>query len=661
MWRITIWLILFSKTLSALHSNSFSPPISLENSETFQNGIVLRDNGYLAFYNAHYVIPLRLYKEQILGHYTELHTQFMALYELVNPKEKSNITDSFVSLILDELTSFKHDYFHSLNSVSNLFTWSVKGAPNRTKRGIVNGVGEIARFLFGTAMDTDVNRLHETITNLYTSNREQDLEINLHSTILKVSTDKINKIEVVQAKLTKLVLDLADQLESLDNLTQVIEEQLYNSNAFSSLILALMNLNSKTNVLKRGIESMMYGELSPAIIDNKALQKLLEIIKNQGHHLILQDQDMPLSFYYKLASVHSIYETDSSSILFMVAFPINYGESETFSLKLIHSLFLESSYPTLFTRYKLHKYLAMNTAQRYIETDDLSYCQTVKDVHVCPIKTNFYEKHNESCALRLTKNITPFEPVCSTELVQLNQPVFQYIRNYWYYAIPHPITLRILCKDEVWQDNVNVQNLTLKGSGRIIIKHGCVGQGDGIYLMSSSRNIYRKGRNITLVQEIMPNLKIKNKMSSLPITKKLNMVQLLKGSDTADLNELTSRLTVLHTLDDAYSTKINYHSALAYTSLVLSIIAIGLAFVLINAIINEYKETESLNEMDSNNFEILQKQDQLKSINHHVYENDVLMNINTMPNNQRITKVTNPMYIQMDENNITAENNLDKH
>ena len=210
-------------------------------------------------------------------------------------------------------------------------------------------------------------------------------------------------------------------------------------------------------------------------------------------------------------------------------------------------------------------------------------------------------------------------------------------------------------------DNVNVQNLTLKGSGRIIIKHGCVGQGDGIYLMSSSRNIYRKGRNITLVQEIMPNLKIKNKMSSLPITKKLNMVQLLKGSDTADLNELTSRLTVLHTLDDTYSTKITYHSALAYTSLVLSIIAIGLAFVLINAIINEYKETESLNEMDSNSFEILQKQDQLKSINHHVYENDVLMNINTMPNNQRITKVTNPMYIQMDENNIAAENNLDKH
>ena len=653
--RVIIWLFISIRSIFAIYSNSFSPPNSMENSESFKNGIVMRDSGYLAFYNAHYIIPLRLFKDQIIGQYTELHAQFMALYELVDPKEKTNMTDSLVSLILDELTSFKHDYFHSLDSVSNLFTWSVKGAPNRSKRGLVNGVGEIARFLFGTAMDTDVSALHETIAKLYTSNREQELEINLHNQILKVSTDKINKIEVVQAKLTKLVLDLADKLENLNNITQVIEEQLYNSNAFSSLILALMNLNSKTNVLKRGIESMMYGELSPAIIDNKSLQKLLEIIKNQGHHLILQDQNMPLSFYYKLASVHSIFEIDSSSILFMVAFPINYDESETFSLKTVHSMFLESSYPTLFTRYKLHKYLAMNEAQRYIETDDLSYCQKVKSVHVCPIKNSFYEKHNESCALRLTKNITPFEPVCSTELVQLNQPVFQYIRNYWYYAIPAPTTLRIICKDEYWHDNVNVQNLTLKGSGRIVIKHGCVGQGDGIYLMSSSRNIYKQGRNITLVQEIMPNLKIKEKMSSLPITKKLNVIQLLKSSDTADLNKLTARLKVLHTLDNTYSTDISYHSALAYTAIIIAVIAIGLALVLINAIINEFKETESLDEVTSHSFEQLPMQeDQLKTSNPHLYENDIFMN-------QRSTKITNPMYMQMEDNNKIVENNLDKH
>ena len=605
-----------------------------------------------------FIIPLRFFKEQIIGQYTELHTQFMALYELVDPKEETNVTNSLVSLILDELISFKHDYFHSLDSVSNLFTWSVTRIPNRRKRGIVNGVGEVARFLFGTAMDSDVNRLQETVKNLYANNREQELEFNLHSKILKVSTDRINKIEVVQAKLTKLVLDLADQLEDLNNFTQVIEEQLYNSNAFSSLILALMNLNSKTNVLKRGIESMTSGQLSPAIIDNKALQNILEIIKSQGHHLILQDQNMPLSFYYKLATVHSIFESDSSSILFLVAFPISYESPETFSLKSIHSMFRESQFPKVFSRYKLKKYLALDNQDRYMETNDLSYCQKIKTVHVCPIKTNFYGKHNESCTLRLIENITPIEPTCNEELVQLNQPVFKYLKNYWYYAIPAPIDLQIMCKDDVWHTDVNVQNLTLKESGRLIIKHGCSGQGNGIYLMSSSRNIYRKGRNITIIQEIMPNLKIKDRMSSIPITKKLNITQILRGSDTSNLQALTSRLTTLHTLDNNYSSDINYYSALSLVALISSIVAIVLAFVLVSAIISEYKATEDMGDIRSESFEVLQTQDhQLKELNTphgHLYENDKELH-------RKLTTTTNPMYLTMGENSTIIKNNLDKH
>ena len=73
----------------------------------------------------------------------------------------------------------------------------------------------------------------------------------------------------------KLVIDLSDQFEKFDNITQILEENLYNSNAFSSLILALLNLNQKTLVLKSGVEDMMVGTLSPSIVDNEALQHLL--------------------------------------------------------------------------------------------------------------------------------------------------------------------------------------------------------------------------------------------------------------------------------------------------------------------------------------------------------------------------------------------------
>ena len=77
------------------------------------------------------------------------------------------------------------------------------------------------------------------------------------------------------------MLDLSDQLENFDNITQILEQNLYNSNVFSSLILALLNLNQKMLVLNSGIESMMYGKLSPSIIDNESLQDLLKILRHE--------------------------------------------------------------------------------------------------------------------------------------------------------------------------------------------------------------------------------------------------------------------------------------------------------------------------------------------------------------------------------------------
>ena len=176
--------------------------------------------------------------------------------------------------------------------------------------------------------------------------------------------------------------------------------------------------------------------------------------------------------------------------------------------------------------------------------------------------------------------------------------------------------------------------------------------------MSSSRNIYRKGRNITIIQEIMPNLKIKDRMNSIPITKKLNITQILRGSDTSNLQALTSRLTTLHTLDNNYSSDINYYSALLLVALISSIVAIVLAFVLVSAIISEYKATEDMGDIRSESFEVLQTQDhQLKELNTphgHLYENDKELH-------RKLTTTTNPMYLTMGENSTIIKNNLDKH
>ena len=583
LWLTLIFLSIVAKSVH-LHSYSSDP------TDAVKNGVIVKQIGRLSFYNAQYIIPMRLYKTQIVGQYEELHAQFMALYELMDQGEQSNMTDSLVDIILSELSQFKHDYFNSLSYVTNLFKWTVNSDYKpRRKRGVVNGMGELSRYLFGTGMDADVQRLNMSLSKLYENSRAQDVEINLHKKFLEISTDKISKLGIVQAKLTKLVIDLSDQLEKFNNMTQILEQNLYNSNAFSSLILALLNLNQKTLVLKSGIESMMYGELSPSIIDNESLQQLLQIIQDKGHTIVMNNQNMPLSFYYKVANVKAIIESDFSAILFLVAFPVIYDHAEVFDLKSVESLYMQSSIQNLYTRYKIPKYLALSKQGWYAEFEDLSHCQKVKSAHVCPVERSLNRDPNDSCQLRLINNIVPFEPTCNMEVSHLKQPIFKYMKEFWYYAIPTPVKLTITCKDNYWKKWVEVKNMTLQGSGKIKIIHGCVGTSVGVFLMPTSTNLYTEGKNITITEELLPTLAVERRLRSLSIIQKINISELFSNSDKTDLNELTAKLSVMHTLDNSYTIDINYFSALSYIAIILSTTSTALAIALITMMIQEYR------------------------------------------------------------------------
>ena len=209
--------------------------------------------------------------------------------------------------------------------VHNLFTWEIEPlSPSRIKRGLFNAGGSFLNFLLGTAENKDILDLNRTMSKLYEHSRSQDVEINLHTEILNVTAKNMHKIEVVQKKLSNLVEDLGNQIEDISNLSKVLEISMYNSNAFSSLILALMNLNQKTSTLREGVISMVRGKLSPAIIDNTHLQNLLAIIKEKGHSLLIDADNISLNFYYDIATVDAIFDPHTSSILFLVSIPINY-------------------------------------------------------------------------------------------------------------------------------------------------------------------------------------------------------------------------------------------------------------------------------------------------------------------------------------------------
>ena len=671
------------------HSYSLNSSLQISKAEydSFKSGIIAKDIGKLTIYNSHYIFPLRIYHSEIYGQYAYLHDQFEALYELINPSTPQNLTNSLVEVILEELKDWKSDYGDSISIINNMFKWSLD-PPNlrRTKRGYLDGIGSFSKMLFGTAMDSDVNHLNSSMTKLLSRFKTHELQLNIHTKILNVSTARISRIDIVQKKLVRLVNDLADKIEYYDNFSQIIESQIYNSNAFSSLILALMSLNQKTVILKKGIEEMMQGKLSPSIIDTKALRYYLTLIQKEGHNLLINENDILLSFYYNIAQVHSTLESETSSILFLVSFPINFSVTKTFDLKEIISLPVASYYENIFTKYRVEKYLAISSNGKYFERNTLADCKKSQNIYVCPLTTQLNVNHNQSCALRLINNIMPLEPICSTNLVRLSAPTFYLDKGIWYYSTPYPIELKISCNDKYYRAWINVRNETLKGSGKIRIGMGCWAVSKNIYLMPTEMNFYIKGRNYSQKVEHKRSKMFTKKLKSFSKLNKINMSELI-GSDQQNLEELTSRMKLLNNFNNDYNSKIEFYTDWSYGTSIISMFALALTIFLLSLFVQEYTREMNRNLEDMEGHEdistssimfLTQKGVFTKEELKEAYRKDPLYeniqnsykeNIRNPSNNQEIviihgniqdneTRVTNnPVYVDMvkDNNKLTTE------
>ena len=301
----TLLFILIFPNLIHSHILNSKLTASKVDYDSFENGIITKDIGKMVHYNSKYLFPFRIYHSSIYGQYSNLRTQFEALYELLDENKTSNLTNSLSSIILEELLEWKRDYGDSISLINNMFKWSLNPFKlHRKKRGLINGVAKISKIIFGTAEDKDVCEINNSMSKLLAKVKTQESQINLHTRIHNITTARISRIDIVQKKLVRLVNDLADRLEHFDNFSQIIETNMYNSNAFSSLILALMSLNSKTVIVKDGISEMMRGRLSPSLVDTKTLCYLLTLIKDSGHSLLIAENDALLSFYYNIAEVH---------------------------------------------------------------------------------------------------------------------------------------------------------------------------------------------------------------------------------------------------------------------------------------------------------------------------------------------------------------------
>ncbi len=87
----------------------------------------------------------------------------------------------------DSFMHMMHEHFQFLNESLNiaLDNYADLSFSNCTKRGLINGLGQLSRMLFGTAMDEDMEDLRERYNQLASLAANQNKAINMNSLQIK--------------------------------------------------------------------------------------------------------------------------------------------------------------------------------------------------------------------------------------------------------------------------------------------------------------------------------------------------------------------------------------------------------------------------------------------------------------------------------------------
>lgn len=280
---------------------------------------------------------------------------------------------------------------------------------SRTKRGLINGVGQISKWLFGTLDYDDEQNINSYLELLQSNDNKIHDELKQQQTLLKemtkVYSDNFHKLNENQNILQNQLNQLSNELGELTN----IREAFSSSNIIDNIILQLYSLQNLITNLETAISFARLNILHTSIIDPNRLKGIISrlntIYKNRQIPVLKQFIN-----YYSLFSTQLIIK--DKIVIFKIHSPIVTSNPYKYLQMYAVPISNISIIPE-------HPFLILN-AEDYWTTDE--ECPEIEDYFYC----KKYELHkNQPCLAKLIhtgRNECPGTPVHFTETsaVQIN-------------------------------------------------------------------------------------------------------------------------------------------------------------------------------------------------------------------------------------------------
>lgn len=299
----------------------------------------------------------------------------------------------------------------------------------RNKRGLIDGVGKLSKFMFGTLDAEDAKYYDEEIKKL-SKNDQHILNLIKNQTLIVDSTVKI--LKNTESQNSFKFDSLSKKLESVANSISRADEH-SNGNTLATQLNSIMisvsimmgKLAKTQEAILDLVEGIKNGRPSPLIISAKSLEEQLNTIrKGLPNHLTLPiaDGKNPTARTIKISHVSA--QIHESRLIIKISVPIVSREIFTIrrlipvpTLRDDHYVYIQPSF----------QYLAVDLPKEHyyvMSGDEFTKCLNIKeDRFICAQNHPVFNAHGENmvCEIELLKHTQTLPEDCQVRATPQNR------------------------------------------------------------------------------------------------------------------------------------------------------------------------------------------------------------------------------------------------
>lgn len=331
------------------------------------------------------------------------------------------------------------------------------GKPKRTKRGLVNFVGDISKTLFGTLSNSDLDYIDGELDKLYTDNKNIATALTNHTKILKSLLDSSS------ADYKGLINRFNEEEETALKLTKSVNNNTKSNFINTKLVMGALlidELNEDIDVAINAINDGKHGIIHPQILTPHILRKTIDEFETK--HRTRYHLDNTEDNYQHIIDISNI-QVAIIQGLFTYVVKIPVLEQEEGMIKRFIPL-PERIFETFLAIIPDHEYL-ISYQDSFSPTDAnlLRECKQIDDYKICERKQPLYKiKDTNTCDSSLLKRYADIK--CNKSPYLLHKETYIFVENGYIIIPTGELEIDALCPNELKTIKINRATL-ITGAG----------------------------------------------------------------------------------------------------------------------------------------------------------------------------------------------------